>query len=157
MEGTRGELGPLAEHFRRAHLGKGTHGEAKRGREQNERERPGAPWTRQATGSSQCAFCKPQGQSRSTPAGASRHQVPKEFTSRQALLWGLTPGESGDLLRPGCRQCGYGIQAGCFAASHGLCRAHRHIWGHKHRQVPRADLDLPLPQSTNGNWDPERW
>ena len=35
--------------------------------------------------------------------GAYRHQVPKRFTSRQELLWGLTPVESGDLLRPGCR------------------------------------------------------
>ena len=86
--------------------------------------------------------------------GASRHQVPKEFTSRQVMLWGLTPGESGDLLRPCFRQCGYGTQAGCFTASHGLCRAHRHMSGHTHtqthRQVPREDLDPPLPQAQMG-------
>ena len=35
--------------------------------------------------------------------GACGHQVPKRLTSREELLWGLTPGDSGDLLRPGCR------------------------------------------------------
>ena len=49
----------------------------------------------------------------------SRSDSPPEL-----LLWGLTPGESGDLLRPGCRQWQWGTQAGCFPASHGLC------WGH---------------------------
>ena len=35
--------------------------------------------------------------------GACGHQVPIRLTSREVLLWGLTPGESGDLLRPSCR------------------------------------------------------
>ena len=43
---------------------KGIQGKAKRGREQNERERPGAPRMHQATGRSQSAHCRPQGQSR---------------------------------------------------------------------------------------------
>ena len=64
--------------------------------------------------------------------GACGHQVPKRFTNRQVLLCGLTPGESGDLLRPGCRQWGWGTQTGCYGASYGLCWAHRYTWGHTH-------------------------
>ena len=83
--------------------------------------------------------------------GACGHQVPKRFTNRQVLLCGLTPGESGDLLRPGCRQWGWETQAGCYGASYDLCWAHRYTWGHtqtyvySQRQVPCADLDPPLP------------
>ena len=73
---------------------KGTQGEAKQERERNERERTGTPRSHQAMGSSQFAHCRPQGQSRRAPVGDSRHQVNhKGFTSRQVLLWGLTPGE----------------------------------------------------------------
>ena len=72
--------------------------------------------------------------------GACGHQVPKQFTNRQVLLWGLTPGESGDLLRPSFRQCGYGTQAGCFTASHGLFQAHRHTCGDTHIHTDKCHV-----------------
>ena len=62
--------------------------------------------------------------------GACGHQVPKRITSRQVLLWGLTPGESGDSVS--CRQWGWVTQAGYCEASHGLCRAHTYTWPHTH-------------------------
>ena len=62
--------------------------------------------------------------------GACGHQVLKQFTKRQVLLWGLTPGQSGELLRPGFRQWVWGTQAGCCTAYHDFYRAHTHTWGH---------------------------
>ena len=52
------------------------------------------------------------------------------------LLWGLTPGESGDLLRPGCRKWGYGTQAG-YLPGYGLCQAHTHTCGDTHTDTHR--------------------
>ena len=91
-------------------------------------------------GSFQSSHCRRQGQSMRAPAGNSRHLVPKGFTSRQVLLWGLTPGESGDLLRPSFRRCGDGTQAGCFTASHGLCQAHRHTCGDTHIHTDKCHV-----------------
>ena len=40
------------------------------------------------------------------------------------------------MLRPGYRQWGYGTQAGCFPASHGLCWAHTHTHTHVNTHTP---------------------
>jgi len=59
---------------------------------------------------------------------------------------GPHPWDSGDLLRPGCRQWGWGTQVGCFPASHGLCQAHTHTYTHRDKCHVQAWTRLCLSE-----------
>ena len=70
---------------------KGIRGEAKQEREPNERERPGAPRTHQAMGSSQSAHCRLQGQSRRAPVGSLRTSGPQATHQQRGVAVGPHP------------------------------------------------------------------
>ena len=129
---------------------KGIWDEANRGRERNERERPGAPRTHQATGSSQSAHCRPQGQSRRAPVGSLWASGPQVTHQQRGVAVGPHPWGVRGLAQARLQAAGVCNPGWVLCGLHGLCWAHTHTHTYIHRQVPRADLDPPLPQSTTG-------
>ena len=138
---------------------KGIWDEANRGRERNERERPGAPRTHQATGSSQAAHCRLQGQSRRAPVGSLWASGPQVTHQQRCAAvephpWGVRGLAQARLQDVGVWNPGW-VPSWLWS----LPGTHTHMWGYTHRytqrQVPCADLFVPLPQSTNRDWGPD--
>ena len=134
--------------------------------------REGAKWKGEAwcyrnpPGHGQLSVCPLQaiGTEQDGPSGEPAGIRFASNSPREVLLWGLIPGESGDLLRACCRQWGCKTQAGCCVASHGLCWAHTHTCGHTphtHTDTKTSGTCIPGPastsQNTKGNWGPEWW
>ena len=134
---------------------KGIRDKANRGTERNERERPGAPRTHQATGSSQAAHCRLQGQSRRAPVGSLWASGPQSTHQQRGAAVGPHPWGVRGLAQAQLQVVGLGNPGWVSCClSWSLPGTHTHPWTHAHththRQVPRADLDPPLPQSITG-------
>ena len=84
--------------------------------------------------------------------GACGHQVPKRLTSREVCSPLGTQGTcSGPAAGSGGVQPRLGaVQPLMVSTGHTHADTHVDTCTHTHRQVPRVDLDPPLPQSTTG-------
>ena len=124
---------------------KGIWDEANRGRERNERERPGAPRTHQATGSSHSAHCRLQGQSRRAPVGSLWASGPQVTHQQRRAAVGPHPWGVRGLAQARLQATGVCNPGWVLCGLHALCWAHTHTHTDTHTHPQTSATCRPGP------------